>query len=201
MRVIHGVWAHGLSNHGALCLWAEDPDLPPRSGTEAATPSGMHLPRPHPFACQATELADLLAGSPPGSVSTSAGDAVRKAVHLGSGENPVIDVSLQLGDTSQSVVVTADAPLINSENASVGQAITTREVEDLPLNGRTPLVLASLSTGVLATGQPSLIHPFDSGAAAGWTRRAFAIPTTCSSPTSSRPATRTSARCPPTCTA
>src|SRR5436309_3488296 len=24
MRVIHGVWAHG-----ALCLWAEDPDLPP----------------------------------------------------------------------------------------------------------------------------------------------------------------------------
>jgi len=81
MRVIHGVWAHG-----ALCLWAEDPDLPPRSGTEAATrsgtaSSGVHLPRPHPFACQATELADLLAGSPPGSASTSAGDAVRKAVH------------------------------------------------------------------------------------------------------------------------
>ena len=49
MRVIHGVWAHGLPNHGALCLWAEDPDLPPRSGTEAAAPSGMHLPRPHPF--------------------------------------------------------------------------------------------------------------------------------------------------------
>ncbi len=29
-------------------------------------------------------------------------------------------------------------------------------------------MLASLSIGVLATGQPSLIHPFDSGAAAGW---------------------------------
>src|SRR5436309_15036451 len=86
MRVIHGVWAHGLSNHGALCLWAEDPDLPPRSGTEAATrpgnaSSGVHLPRPHPFACQATELADLLAGSPPGPVGTPAGDAARKAVH------------------------------------------------------------------------------------------------------------------------
>src|SRR6266704_2101320 len=81
MLVIHGVWAHG-----ALCLWAEDPHLPPRSGTEAATrpgnaSSGVHLPRPHPFACQATELADLLAGSPPGSASTPAGDAVRKAVH------------------------------------------------------------------------------------------------------------------------
>src|SRR6185437_496382 len=81
MRVIHGVWAHG-----ALCLWAEDPDLPPRSGAEAATrsgtvSSGVQLPRPHPFACQASELADLLAGSPPGSASTPAGDAVRKAVH------------------------------------------------------------------------------------------------------------------------
>src|SRR6266516_7732924 len=81
MLVIHGIWAHG-----ALCLWAEDPDLPPRSGTEAATrsgtaSSGVHLPRPHPFACQATELADLLAGSPPGPAGTPAGDAVRKAVH------------------------------------------------------------------------------------------------------------------------
>ena len=74
MRVIHGVWAHGLSNHGALCLWAEDPDLPPRP---AASPPGVRLARPHPFACQAAELADLLAGS----ASTAAGDAVRKAVH------------------------------------------------------------------------------------------------------------------------
>src|SRR5690242_4031981 len=75
MRVIHGVWAHG-----ALCLWAEDPDLPPRP---AAAPPGVHLPRPHPFASQAAELADLLASSagPPGPTSTAAGDAVRKAVH------------------------------------------------------------------------------------------------------------------------
>src|SRR2546429_7043507 len=78
MRVIHGVWAHG-----ALCLWAEDPGLPPRSGPipSSTAASGVHMPRPHPFACQATELADLLAGSPPGSASTSAGNAVRKAVH------------------------------------------------------------------------------------------------------------------------
>ena len=27
---------------------------------------------------------------------------------------------------------------------------------------------ASLSIDVIATGQPSLIHPFDAGAAAGW---------------------------------
>ncbi len=66
MRVIHGIWAHG-----ALCLWAEDPDLPPVTGaapsgsaSSGAVPHDISLPRPHPFACQAAELADLLAGRP-----------------------------------------------------------------------------------------------------------------------------------------
>ncbi len=94
--------------------------------------------------------------------------AIRKSVHVGSGDHPVIDVKLDVGNTTQSIEVVADASMINSENASVGQSISTKEVEDLPLNGRTPLVYASLSIGVLATGQPSLIHPFDSAAAAGW---------------------------------
>jgi superfamily II DNA or RNA helicase len=67
MRVIHGIWAHG-----ALCLWAEDPDLPP---VPDVAPSDVHLPQPHPFACQAAELADMLAGRP------GSQDAVRKAVH------------------------------------------------------------------------------------------------------------------------
>jgi SNF2 family DNA or RNA helicase len=70
MRVIHGVWAHG-----ALCLWAEDPDLPP---VPASPAHDLHLPRPHPFACQAAELADTLTGAP-GS-GNGAGDTARKAV-------------------------------------------------------------------------------------------------------------------------
>jgi SNF2 family DNA or RNA helicase len=65
MRVIHGVWARG-----ALCLWAEDPDLP------AVSPGRLPAPAPHPFACQAAELADVLAVLPgPG------GEAARKAVN------------------------------------------------------------------------------------------------------------------------
>jgi len=71
MRVIHGIWAHG-----ALCLWAEDPDLPPVSGS---APHDLRLPRPHPFACQAAELADMLAGWP--GPTSAVGDVARKAVH------------------------------------------------------------------------------------------------------------------------
>lgn len=101
---------------------------------------------------------------------TAAGfkEFIRKSVHVGASEHPVVNVALEVGSSAQSVEVTADVSMLNAENASVGQAITTKEVEDLPLNGRTPLVLASLSMGVLATGQPSLIHPFDSAGAAGW---------------------------------
>jgi hypothetical protein len=87
---------------------------------------------------------------------------LRQQIQLGPGDHPIVDVSLQIGRVSQTVEVSAEAPLVNSENASVGQTVTTREVEDLPLNGRTPLVLAQLSLGVLNTSQPSLVHPFDS---------------------------------------
>ena len=93
---------------------------------------------------------------------------IRKGVHLGAGDHVAIDARLDVGDASQSVEVTAEAPMVNGESASVGQAITTKEVDELPLNGRTPMVLASLSLGVLSTGQPSLIHPFDSGAGNAW---------------------------------
>jgi hypothetical protein len=93
---------------------------------------------------------------------------VRKDLNLGAGDHPVIDIRLEVGDTSQSVEVTADAPLLNTENGSVGQAITTKEVEELPLNGRTPLMLAQLAIGVVATGTPTLVHPFDLGGPAAF---------------------------------
>ena len=94
--------------------------------------------------------------------------AVRKGVHVGSGDHPVIDVKLDVGDVSTSVEVVADASLLNTENASLGQAISSKEVSELPINGRTPMIAAALSLGVIGYAQPTLIHPFDAGAAAGW---------------------------------
>ncbi|HEY2012941.1 MAG TPA: TonB-dependent receptor [Bryobacteraceae bacterium] len=93
---------------------------------------------------------------------------IRRGVHVGAGDHPVIDIRLDVGDATQSVEVTADAPLLNTENASLGQAISTKEIEELPINGRTPMIAAALSLGVIGYAQPTLIHPFDAGAAAGW---------------------------------
>src|SRR5215831_19613801 len=70
--------------------------------------------------------------------------AVRQGLTLSTGEHPVIDFELEVGDTSQAVTVTAEVPLVESYTASTGQVITTDEVEDFPLNGLTPLMLGRL---------------------------------------------------------
>ena len=93
---------------------------------------------------------------------------VRKGVHLGAGDHPIIDTVLTVGDAKTVLEVTADAPLLTTENASVGQVITTKEVEDLPINGRTPMMMVALSMGVLATSQPSQVLPFASGGGSSW---------------------------------
>ncbi len=65
-------------------------------------------------------------------------EVIRKGIHVGAGEHPQIDIQLEVGDTAQSVEVTAEVPLVNNENASVGSSLSTKEVEDLPLNGGSP---------------------------------------------------------------
>ena len=59
-----------------------------------------------------------------------------------------VDVSLKPGSASDVVEVTAAASLLETENSSKSQLIGTREVENLPLNGRSYADLTLLSTGV-----------------------------------------------------
>lgn len=67
------------------------------------------------------------------------------------------DVQLSAGNVSQEVSVTAAAPLLQAENGSVGQTITSQTVNDLPLQARNWTALAQLSAGVTTAppGQPS----------------------------------------------
>jgi hypothetical protein len=87
--------------------------------------------------------------------------ALRRGVTLSAGERPVIDLQLELGAVTDSVTVTEETPLIVASNASVGQTVTTREVENLPVNGRAPIMLMALAMGVVTTGEPGPVRPFD----------------------------------------
>jgi len=88
----------------------------------------------------------------------------RSGLTLSIGEHPVVDIKLEVGQQSQSVTVNAEVSMIESSNASVGQVISTDEVENMPTNGRTPLMLSRLAMGVISTNEPGPVRPFDNGA-------------------------------------
>jgi hypothetical protein len=51
---------------------------------------------------------------------------VRKGIHIVAGDHAAIDIAMSLGSNAESVEVVAETPLVNTENASTGQAITTQ---------------------------------------------------------------------------
>ena len=59
-----------------------------------------------------------------------------------------VDANLQVGSATETVNVVAEAVGIQSDSSTVGRVITTKEVQDTPLNGRNPLFLALLKPGV-----------------------------------------------------
>jgi hypothetical protein len=59
-----------------------------------------------------------------------------------------LDITLDVGAVEQTVEVTTLAPLLQTENASVGQVIAEKPIAELPLNGRNFAQLAVLAPGV-----------------------------------------------------
>jgi hypothetical protein len=59
-----------------------------------------------------------------------------------------VDLQLPVGDTSESVSVVAETPLVQADQATIGQVINNQAVSELPLNGRDYTTLLRLNTGV-----------------------------------------------------
>ena len=98
------------------------------------------------------------------SVSTSGFQtAVVPTLSLDIAERAVVNITLQVGQISEQVTVTGvSAELLETETASLGQVVTRRAVNDLPLNGRNYLTLGALSPGVIpqlpaSTGSASFV--------------------------------------------
>jgi hypothetical protein len=87
---------------------------------------------------------------------------------IGTNQRIAQDVVLQVGSQTESVTVEADVALLSTATASVGQVITSSQIENMPMNGRTPLTLAQLAFGVTPGSDPRFTRPFDNGGPAGF---------------------------------
>lgn len=93
------------------------------------------------------------------------GTYIQHGVKLEAGAHSTVNVVLTPGSVSQQVVVNADAPLLETTTTVIGSTITDEDVENFPLNGRTPIMLAQLGVGVASTDGPGQYRPFDNAGA------------------------------------
>src|SRR4051794_951279 len=75
------------------------------------------------------------------------------AVRLQIDTPATVNVQLELGAVTESVNVTAEATVVNTQNASVGNPFTEGQIKALPLPTRNIVGLLSLQPGVAPTGQ------------------------------------------------
>jgi hypothetical protein len=72
-----------------------------------------------------------------------------------------VNITLEIGTAEQSITITAEAPLMNSESASLGTVVDARRVADLPVSYGNPFLLIGLSAGVTYNGSTRLDRPFE----------------------------------------
>ncbi|HXH06559.1 MAG TPA: TonB-dependent receptor [Vicinamibacterales bacterium] len=75
---------------------------------------------------------------------------VREGIVVSVNDTARVDLRLQVGTIGESVVVTAEAPLVETSHATLGIVIDERQIADLPLNGRNFTQLGPLIPGVVA---------------------------------------------------
>jgi len=73
--------------------------------------------------------------------------SIRDGIILQIQQTVVVDHTLELGQVTQEISITAAAPLLATTEATQGQVIDNKKMVDLPLNGRDYIQLALLSAG------------------------------------------------------
>ena len=91
--------------------------------------------------------------------------AVTERLELHVNDKATLDVKLEVGQVGDVVTVSAEDSqvLLERDTATRGQVIENRRIVELPLNGRNPIMLATLAPGVQFNGNPQFTRPFDNG--------------------------------------
>jgi hypothetical protein len=78
----------------------------------------------------------------------------RRGVRIATQQFVTLDLTLELGTVEETITVTADAPLIETSNASQGGVLDRQILEELPSHGRNAFLIGVTVPTVLAVGEP-----------------------------------------------
>ena len=84
-------------------------------------------------------------------------DYKQHGVSLEAGQTARQDVRLAVGTTSETIEVTAQAPLLNTDNANISSDISARQLVETPLNLRNIISLAELNSSVSNTAEEQVV--------------------------------------------
>jgi len=73
---------------------------------------------------------------------------VRTGIRLQVDQRAEVNLQLELGTVGESVQVTGELPLVNTEDATIGQVVENKRIEALPINGRSAFALIGLASNV-----------------------------------------------------
>jgi hypothetical protein len=88
---------------------------------------------------------------------------VRSGITLTVGREAVVNLGLRVGQVNERVLVTGEAPLVESTTATISSLVDERTIRDLPLNGRSYDRLALFQPGVVIPGAGQASAAFDFG--------------------------------------
>src|SRR6266566_5841645 len=88
---------------------------------------------------------------------------VRSGITLTVGRSAVVNFALKVGQLSDKVTITEEAPLVESTTSTLSSLVDERTIRDLPLNGRSYDKLALLQPGTVIMGSGQSGSAFDYG--------------------------------------
>jgi hypothetical protein len=84
-------------------------------------------------------------------------------IKLESGQNARVDVTLQVGGFGEKVEVTGVTPILQTQDAVVGEVVSETTIRNMPLNGRNFSQLSLLLPGAISTDPNSFTNPKNFG--------------------------------------
>jgi hypothetical protein len=90
---------------------------------------------------------------------------VRSGIVLQVGQRAEVNLHLAVGEVSEKVEVTGNAPLVDTSGATIGNVIENKRISELPLNGRNVLALMFLAPNVKSQAGPTNSGFVDRGTA------------------------------------